>query len=149
MAKALTLKWKGTPGASYAGLEAKVLAGAQDGLDAIGLLTINHIRAGIMRGPKSGHVYAKSSPKRQHRASAPGEYPATDTGRLAGSLGYEPAGTATNPQVVMFAGAAYAIPLELKPSSRGGRPFMSRGVREQQGRYSQILSAAIEARLRA
>jgi phage gpG-like protein len=45
-----------------------------------------HAIKSIQRGTKSGIVYEKTSPKRTHRASAPGEAPATDTGRLAGSI---------------------------------------------------------------
>lgn len=40
----------------------------------------------IQRGSKTGRTYKKSSPNRLHRASAPGEAPASDTGRLAGSI---------------------------------------------------------------
>lgn len=146
--KALTLKWQGTPGAAYEGLEHKVLAGAQDGLNAIGMVTVSHIKAALLRGPKSGRVYSKYSPRRDHRASAPGEYPATDTDFLADSLGYDPGGSATLPTVTIYAGARYAIPLELKPSSQGGRPFMSRGVAEKREDYGRIISLAISERLK-
>ncbi len=37
----------------------------------------------INQGAKSGVVYEKYNPRRTHRASAPGEPPATDTGYLA------------------------------------------------------------------
>lgn len=148
MTRALTLTWRGTPGQSYEGLEAKVLAGARDGLQAIGLVTINHIRSNLLRGAKSGTVYRKSNPKRVHQASAPGQFPATDTGRLAGSLGFEVGGSPVIPEVELFAGAEYAIPLELKPSSKGGRPFLSRGVAEKRGTYASILSLAIAERLK-
>lgn len=146
--KSLTLKWQGQPGADYDEIAPKVLAGAKDGLNAIGLVTTNHMKAGLQRGPKSGRVYAKYNPKRLHQASAPGEYPATDTGFLVASIGFETEDNPSMPEVVMFAGASYAIPLELKPSSRGGRPFMSRAVNEKKGSYPKILSAAIEARLK-
>ena len=45
-----------------------------------------HAIKSIQRGTKSGVTYEKKSPKRTHTASAPGEAPATDTGRLAGSI---------------------------------------------------------------
>ena len=41
---------------------------------------------GIQRGPKSGRIYEKYHPRRTHKASASGEYPATDTGQLASSV---------------------------------------------------------------
>ena len=40
----------------------------------------------IQRGSKTGITYKKTNPNRIHRASAPGEAPASDTGRLAGSI---------------------------------------------------------------
>jgi hypothetical protein len=40
----------------------------------------------LQMGPKTGRVYQKDSPNRLHQASAPGESPATDTGRLASSV---------------------------------------------------------------
>lgn len=41
---------------------------------------------GIAGAPKSGIVYEKYKPRRTHQSSAPGQYPATDTGRLLGSV---------------------------------------------------------------
>ena len=41
--------------------------------------------AGMATGG-NGLTYEKYSPRRTHRASAPGAYPATDTGRLASSV---------------------------------------------------------------
>lgn len=44
------------------------------------------------RGPKTGIVYEKTNPNRTHQASAPGEAPATDTGRLANATTYKMTG---------------------------------------------------------
>ena len=41
-------------------------------------------KKGIQRGPKSGKTYRRGNVV--HQASAPGQYPATDTGRLASSV---------------------------------------------------------------
>lgn len=41
----------------------------------------------IQRGPKTGRVYRRGNIL--HQASAPGQAPATDTGRLASSIVYE------------------------------------------------------------
>lgn len=41
---------------------------------------------GIAGPPKSGRVYEKYAPRRTHQASAAGQYPATDTGRLLGGV---------------------------------------------------------------
>lgn len=44
-------------------------------------------RENIKNPPKSGRLYKRG--KKQHQASAPGESPATDFGRLAGSLMFD------------------------------------------------------------
>lgn len=43
--------------------------------------------AGLKSGPATGRVYEKYNPRRTHRASAPGEYPMTDTGQLQSNIG--------------------------------------------------------------
>lgn len=40
----------------------------------------------IQRGDKGGKIYKKTDPNRLHRASAPGEAPASDTGHLAKNI---------------------------------------------------------------
>lgn len=42
-------------------------------------------RNGMLRGPHTGRIYARRGGRR-HQASAPGEFPAKDTGRLVASL---------------------------------------------------------------
>ncbi len=149
MGKALKLTWRGTPGQSYKDVEAKVLAGATKGADAIGLITTNAMKAAIQRGPKTGALYQLYLPRREHRASAVGEFPASDTGKLVASIGYDTgASDGYDVAVTMFAGAAYAMPLELKPSSKGGRPFMGRTIDTQKAGYPAILKASIDAELK-
>ena len=40
----------------------------------------------IQSGPKSGKVYQRYNPTRTHKASAPGEAPASDTGNLVRNI---------------------------------------------------------------
>lgn len=91
-----------------------------------------HRRAvrGVQRGPASGRVYEKYRPKRTHRASAPGEYPATDTGRLAASIQMEPPTNKAKPVGVVGSNLHYAKHLEFKSAARGGRPWLSRAFNE-------------------
>lgn len=100
----------------------------------------------------NGGVFAYGS-RPPHRASARGEYPASDTGNLirsiwaeveddlAGldldptdvqlSLGLDDMIAATNTINGMIgADAEYAAPLEFKPPERGGRPFAGRALAE-------------------
>jgi len=59
---------------------------------ARGALTLqNEMRRSIQKGPKTGRTYRKGSLKggrafKFHRASAPGESPATDSGRLVSHI---------------------------------------------------------------
>ena len=40
----------------------------------------------IQTGPKSGRTYEKYNPRRTHKASAPGQPPASDTGNLVRNI---------------------------------------------------------------
>lgn len=73
--------------------------------------------AGIQGGPKSGRTYGN------HTASAPGQYPASDTGRLAGSVRME------LPQQGNVTGrvgtaVAYGPMLEFGTSRMAARPWL-------------------------
>jgi phage gpG-like protein len=91
-----------------------------------------HRRAvrGVQRGPASGRVYQKYRPRRTHQASAPGEYPATDTGRLASSIQFEPPTNKAKPVGVVGTNLHYGKLLEFKSPARGGRPWLMRAFNE-------------------
>lgn len=104
---------------------------------ALGLVRDRAIE-GLNTGPKTGRVYKRGG--RVHRASARGEYPASDTGNLARSISTEldqsfEAGAeldAGEGALVgqVLADAQYAAPLEYKPQGSGGRPFLRRAMDE-------------------
>lgn len=58
----------------------------EDAVTVSAFAVMNNAVQSIQRGDKSGRVYRKYKPNRTHQASAPGEAPASDTGRLAGSI---------------------------------------------------------------
>jgi len=91
-----------------------------------------HRRAvrGIQRGPASGRVYQKYNPRRTHQASAPGEYPASDTGRLASSIEFEPPTNKAKPVGIVGTNLAYGKYLEFKSPAAGGRPWLMRAFNE-------------------
>ncbi len=60
-----------------------------DALNATGLELRGDIVKRYQQGPTSGISYEKQNPSRTHQASAPGEAPMTDTGRLAGSVTFK------------------------------------------------------------
>lgn len=59
-------------------------AGLQGVLDTVGSFAVGKLRAGLNSSSKSGRLYKYRGTS--HRASAPGEYPARRTGRLAGTV---------------------------------------------------------------
>jgi HK97 gp10 family phage protein len=85
----------------------------------------------ILEGSKSGHVYKRRSVT--HKASAPGEAPASDLGRLVQSIRVDHTPNSLTARVV--AGTKYAKLLELGTQSMRPRPFMAPAVRNvvQQG----------------
>ena len=92
-----------------------------------------HKRAvqGIQRGPHSGRFYRSSVSNAMHQASAPGEYPMSDSGRLASSIEFElPKKGDMTPEGIVGTNLMYGKHLELKPSTRGGRPWLSRAFNE-------------------
>ena len=99
----------------------------------------------VQQGPASGRVYQKYKPRRVHQASAPGEAPASDTGRLANSIFFDKEGplTATVGSLV-----TYAAHLEYKPSNMGGRPFFRPAVEKMRADFDKRISAAVERALR-
>ena len=75
----------------------------------------------IMQGPKTGGIYEKYNPRRTHRASAPGQAPASDTGNLVSQIQVK----STNPdEVTVESGANYSKFLEFGTSKILPRPFL-------------------------
>lgn len=75
----------------------------------------------IQQGSKSGIVYEKYNPRRTHRASAPGEAPASDTGNLVSKITVkQKSKNVTN----VLSNADYSAFLEYGTSKMEPRPFM-------------------------
>jgi hypothetical protein len=107
-----------------------------------------HRRAvrGVQRGPASGRVYTKSNPRRTHQASAPGEYPATDTGRLASSIQFEPPTNKKKPVGIVGTNLNYGRYLEFKSPAGGGRPWLMRAFNEGVERGEDLLQRIFKRR---
>ena len=97
------------------------------------------IKQGVLRGPKTGVTYTKTNPNRKHVASRIGEYPATDIGTLVASIGAEKDFDA----VYSTSSAAHAVELEMRRPDRGGRPFITRGIIENQNRIGEIVTSYV------
>ena len=104
----------------------RVRKAVEIGLTKWGLVAVAHAQRLILDGPKTGRIYVKGSVV--HQASAPGEAPANETGRLLASLHFEitPSGTVLR----VLAGTDYAAYLEFGTSKMEARPFLRRAINE-------------------
>lgn len=94
--------------------------------------------------PRSGRVYTRRGVS--HRASAPGEPPAPDTGRLRQSLRTE-----YNRELLMgtaIASTAYAQALEFGTSRIAPRPFMRPALANRKDEIEADIAAEIRNALR-
>lgn len=115
---------------------------AQDVTEA-GLLEIETTaKRSIQSGSKSGDLYQKYKPRRQHQASAPGEAPATDTGRLVSSINnkIDPDGLGG----VVEAATKYAEHLELGTRHIEPRPFLGPALDENRDKIVRGYKDAIK-----
>lgn len=90
----------------------------------------------IARGSPSGRVYGK----RQHRASAPNQPPATDTGFLVSNIMWK---MTSKFEAEVQSNAPYSIPLEFGTSKMSARPFLQPALEKNKIKIKQIVSDAI------
>jgi len=83
-----------------------------------------------MAGPQSGRMYGA------HQASAPGEYPAVDTGALMGSITTSPTGKL---KYSVWTGIEYAIFLEYGTINMLARPFFGQAAADVMPHFEQAL----------
>jgi len=113
----------------------------------------NHINgdtpSGRVRGAQSGGTGETSGigpadPNSGSRRSAPGQYPHTEHGGLVGKLTTRARGFGTS----VVSGVSYAVPLEFKDPAKGGRPYMSRGLQENENKIRRRVVEALKGILR-
>lgn len=97
----------------------------------------------IQKNSGSGRIYVRGGVA--HTASAPGEYPNTDTGELVRKMGWRSTSALTS---IFFANAQHARPLEWGTSRMAPRPFMRPTFRELEPRIRTKVRAAVRAALR-
>jgi len=98
--------------------------------------------AGMAAGG-GGRVYEKYKPRRTHQASAPGAYPATDTGRLASSVRMI---LPTASAIVGEVGTAvkYGAWLEFGTSRMAARPWLRSTLAANESQIGEILARPIK-----
>jgi len=98
----------------------------------------------IQSGAKSGKTYKRYNPTRTHKASAPGEAPASDTGTLASSISIDVdvERNAVVGKIIAYAddgsGDNYAKHLEFGTQNMSARPFMQPALRKSRRKINQI-----------
>jgi len=112
-----------------------------DAVNATGLELRGDIVKAYQRGPASGVTYEKYSPRRTHTASAPGEAPATDTGRLASSVDFKRDGPMS---ATVGSTVVYAAMLEFGTSRIAPRPAWVPATEAMRPKFRQRLERALE-----
>ena len=103
----------------------------------LALTTQQYAQTGIRGGAASGRVYGN------HQASAPGQYPASDTGRLMGSIDTELTPTEARVGTNLF----YGPYLEFGTSKMAARPWLLPSFERAKVGVEKELRARLEAKL--
>lgn len=99
----------------------------------------------LHQGTKSGETYQKYNPRRTHTASAPGEAPASDTGRLAGSVDVRFTPTLGGLlSGVVFTPLEYGAHLEFGTQDTAARPWLFPALESQRQAWRQRLDKLTE-----
>jgi len=98
----------------------------------------------ILSSPKTGRVYRRGGV--EHRASAPGEPPASDTGRLVSSI--QTKYDVQNLTGSVTASAVYAAPLEFGTQKMEPRPFLRPAMANKRADIEADIAAEISRALK-
>lgn len=114
--------------------------GAEAALARVGVELTSQIRQTLSQ-PGSGVVYKRGSGS--HRASAPGEPPAVDTGRLRASYDWR-TGRDPRPYVEVGSSVVYAPFLEFGTSRMQARPHFRPSIDAYRGKVTERIAQAME-----
>lgn len=101
------------------------------------LIIENTAKTGLQTGSRSGRTYKRRSVT--HKASAPGEYPKTDTGKLVRNIFSMKVGSFHYIIGSRGNGAPHGKWLEFGTMKMRPRPWLSRALRESVGKISDAL----------
>lgn len=125
-----------SPVLSYRNDFDRIGAAAQAAAGRVVKETLLAVEANIkvgMSGPKSGRLYPPN-----HQASAPGEFPAIDTGALVNSIGTEMTGPLRG---IIYESMEYAAHLEYGTVHMAARPHMTPAVEAVRQRFLERMRA--------
>ena len=95
----------------------------------------------IQRPPKTGRLYRTYNKRKLHRASAPGESPATDSGTLASRVFHEV--QAGGFEASVFSDVDYAGMLEFGTKNMAPRPYLGPSLRQHADEFYRGLDLAL------
>ncbi len=145
MARTITIDVKGIAeakralGAAFAQIERQVAVAVMDlatDIDA-------DVKYAIQRGPKTGRIYKRRGVL--HRASAPGQAPASDTGTLTGSIYVERRGEYA---VTVGSRLAYAAYLEFGTRKIAKRPAWIPAIEKNRPEFEAEINRIIANAIR-
>jgi hypothetical protein len=133
-------------------LEQEVIRAVESTMKGAAQLIANDAKVRVARGPKTGRLYTTrfltnrttgrvfpTEDRVPHQASAPGEAPATDTGKLVSSIVSDAKGLTGFVQ----ARSAYAVHLEYGTRRMAARPFMVPAFEANSRRCGDLIRAAV------
>jgi len=115
------------------------LDAAERGIRAATLEGQNILKADLLSRPGTGKLYQRGKTV-EHRASAPGEPPAPDTGELRRRIEVDVLRGPTEVRGVITANVEYAAALELGTERMRARPFLSRLARDYSARLVMVFN---------
>lgn len=120
--------------------------GLRDAASMVGKMLVRTTQQGMQQGPQTGRVY----PRLKRQSSAPGEYPAIQSGQLFGSLDYEVHGAHQmqfGSRGAFNRGYDYAVGLHEGTSKMGPRPYLTLTVDKQRGAIERTLGEVTFAKI--
>jgi hypothetical protein len=128
-----------------ANVEARIRSGANRGVVAMTERVLEIGNGLIANPPKTGIVYKRYNPQREHQASAPGEAPAADLGGLmaSGSTSYSPQAL----RGTVNWSAEYARALELGTERIEPRPYARPALELAAPEFPGLVAAGIREEL--
>lgn len=100
------------------------------------LMIDSEAKKNIQSGGRSGRIYKRRSVT--HQASAPGEYPKTDTGKLVRNIFTERRGLLHYVVGSRGSGAPHGRHLEFGTLHMRPRPWLSRAIRDVKSRFQAV-----------
>lgn len=125
----------------------KAVRGFNQGLLEAGYELKKEIQQLIRESPRGGRSY-RVGKKRIHRASAPGQPPARDTGALMNSIKVDKFGFGSYFSIEVGSGLGYSGFLELGTSKMQARPFLVPAWEKRKDTIAELIASKVEESIR-